>query len=82
MKAPQDMTDNQINHWIEKTSISLNNLSWSQLNHQTAAFQDRLWDLGDRWRELREEMVERGIWIAYCESRGLASDHNAGDCMA
>ena len=82
MKAPQDMSNDQLKHWIEKTSISLNNLSWGQENHQTSAFQIRNEDLQTRWRDIQEEMISRGIWVAHCEGRGIAPDHNAGDCMA
>jgi len=77
-----NQTDDQLNHWVKKTSISLNNLSYSQLNHDTAAFQNRRDDLADRWTDLQEEMDRRGIWIAHCEARGLVPDHDAGDCMA
>ena len=78
MKAPTQMSDEQLVHWMTKTNTTLGNFAHSQKAY-TEAFSDKLESLKYKWEMLKDEMYDRGLWAAWCEPQGMPNDVNSGD---
>lgn len=74
MKNPNSMTTEKIVQWLGKTSISMSN-AWN-------ADQFRKCDLVDRFEELKEEAVERGFWVKWCNENFVSTEADGWDFFA
>tara|TARA_R110002126_G_scaffold80690_1_gene199589 strand:+ start:664 stop:915 length:252 start_codon:yes stop_codon:yes gene_type:complete len=83
MKAPANMTNEQLIKWFEKTCDSLNRHNMDRPeNPKTDTWEWRMMLLADKWADLNEEMVKRNIWNAWCDSKGFVRDMEWSDSMA
>ena len=78
MKAPANMTNEQLINWMDKTQMTLGNHIYSIKGEPSDTHMFRTWDLKDRWVHLQEELKARGIWLKYCTDRNLV-DHDVCD---
>jgi len=77
MKSPEKMTNEQLMKWGLKTGRSI-----SSQAYRSGMNSNRTLDLIDRYTELKDEMVKRGIWQAYCNYNGFDTGHDSYDCAA
>ena len=78
MKAPADMTNEQLINWMTKTNTTLGNFAHGQKSY-TEAFSDKLESLKYRWEIMKDEMYGRGLWAAWCQQMDMPNDVNSGD---
>lgn len=73
MKTLQKMSDTDITRWLDKTANSL--VSYAAKGGYPNAGRGQ--SLRDRFNELKQEAIYRGIWKKWCDSRSYS--HEADD---
>jgi hypothetical protein len=77
MKDVKRMKDTELLTWLNKTKASLN--SFARKGGPNTA---RGYDLRDRYDELKQEMIDRGLWKDWCGRQGFDNNHCSIDYFA
>lgn len=76
MKNPKKMTAERLIHWMDKTINSAN----KAVDRGRIAMS--CLPIIARHTELKDTLVEYGVWNKFCAERGLSIEHNGYDLFA